>query len=377
MDLENHKKPLTIAIAIWIVTFLVIAFMVYKDPVKRSVLPVYYNAVSNWLTQQDLYGNVLSFHYLPQFVYVYLPFYLLGVPIGDILWRGLSLSVLVSGIFVFIRDNLPGKWAVYFLIVTLLAVTPSIGALRNGQANLVFSGLCVWSTIFLIRSQWWRCSICLGLLVAIKQIGIIIALLAIVAYPALIWRFALILIGLLAMPFLSADPAYALSQYKGALKEMGGLAATKKSFADINGLLRAIGLQLEGLYSVVVRAVAGMLTLVSWLYLRMRLQQPLLAIGFLGLATSYLMVFHPMTEQNSYVILAPAIALTTIYLLQNETIKWIAIILMVICISLGLLPELVRRWYPNLGLWFKPLCAIIYLVLLTRFTLSRATQRVL
>jgi hypothetical protein len=377
MVLKSHKRLFTIAIVVWLVTFLVVALLVYKDPTKRSVVPVYYNAVSNWLMQQDLYGNALSFHYLPQFVYVYMPFYHLGVPIGDILWRGLSLFIFVWGIFVFIKDNFHHRWGEYLLVATLLIVTPSIGALRNGQANLVFSALCVWAMVFLIRHQWWRCSLCLGLLVAVKQTGLILSLLAIAAYPTLIWRFALILLGLLVIPFLSADPAYALSQYKGALREMSGLATTKKSFADINGLLRAMGLHLEGLYSVVVRVVAGMLTLSLWLYARITLQQPLLAITFLGLATAYLMVFHPMTEQNSYVIVAPAISLTAIYLLQKGTDRWAAVVLIVICICLDVLPEVLRRWYPHLGLWFKPLCALIYLGLLTRFTLRKATQRVL
>ncbi len=371
-----QKRRLTyLAVTLWTVTFVVIAFIVFENPHKRSVIPVYFNAVANWIAKDNLYGTEYSFHYLPQFVYVYMPFYLMGTPWGDILWRGLSLFILVWGLFLFIKEYFPSNQDMFLLMASLLVLAPTIGALRNGQANLLFSGLCLWTILFLMRSDWWLCSLCIGLLIALKQIGIIPALLAAAAFPALWWRLAIVILLLLAMPFILTDSGYAVSQYREAIKEMSNLAATQKRFADINGLFRAIGFTLEGTYSLAVRALAGLITLILWLLTKRHIQQPLAGIIFLALCTSYMMLFHPMTEQNSYVILAPAIALTAVYMRDKNISLTISIVIMSLCVGLGILPEIVRRWAPDMGLWFKPLSALIYLAVIVRIIYGKTTQR--
>ena len=74
----------------------------------------------------------------------------------------------------------------------------------------------------------------------------------------------------------------------------------------------------------------------------------------LALAVSFLMLFNPMTEVNSYVIMAPVYAILGMYLigLQDGRPYGGAILLGVF--SIGVLPELVRRVAPQFGLWWDP-----------------------
>ncbi|HIJ59634.1 MAG TPA: DUF2029 domain-containing protein [Nitrospirae bacterium] len=369
---DKKKLYLSIALGIWITTIFAVAIMVYIDPTKRTVTNVYYGAVSNWFLQKEIYGdkNIL-FHYLPQFIYLYTPFYLLDRPLGDILWRVISLSLLVSGVYVFIREFYPKNKEYLFLVITLIIITPTIGALRNGQANLTFSGLCLWIMYFLLKEKWWALSFALTILIILKQTGLIITALIVSSHPHLCWRIILTISFVIIFPFLINNADYVLSQYKSALKEMSSLAiSSERRFADISGLLRPFGISLQGPNSLILRAFAGFITLIGWLYASKRFDEPLRGILLFSLATAYLMLFHPMTEQNSYVIIAPFIALVSVYFWQEGLSKRIVYALMVICISIGSMPEIVRPIAPHMGLWFKPMMVILFYLLTTKLVIS-------
>jgi hypothetical protein len=93
---------------------------------------------------------------------------------------------------------------------------------------------------------------------------------------------------------------------------------TNHIFADINGLLRTIGSPLPGGVSQLVRLTAGLATLWLWVTGAYRTKEPLRAFILLALSTTYLMVFNPMTEVNSYAIVAPALAVFAVYYLELE-----------------------------------------------------------
>lgn len=375
----NNRLYISIALLIWLITISVIAVMVYADPTKRTVTNVYYYAVSNWFAQKELYGdNTILFHYLPHFVYLYTPFYLLDRPLGDILWRVFSLGLLVSAIYLLLKEFKFDKIGQIFLIITCLIITPSIGAIRNGQANLAFIGICLWIMLFILKHRWWAVAIALCLLTALKQTGLIFIMLVLIIYPHLWWKILAIISILLILPFSLSDVGYVLSQYKGALREMSGLAITDRRFADISGLIRPLGLTLEGPYSLVLRASAGIITALLWLYISRRYQEPLRIILLFASATAFLMLFHPMTEQNSYVIVAPSIAFVSIYFWLNDRLNGLSYTLMVMLVLLGSLPEIVRPFAPQMGLWFKPLIIVFFYFITAKLLLScETTQKAL
>jgi hypothetical protein len=84
------------------------------------------------------------------------------------------------------------------------------------------------------------------------------------------------------------------------------------------------------------------------------------AIYILGLSTIYLVLFNPMTEQNSYVIVIPVMALVALLFLlspQRRTLGWA---LALVAGTTGVLPEVVRKLAPNFGIWWLPLAASVF-----------------
>ncbi|MCX8026868.1 MAG: DUF2029 domain-containing protein [Thermodesulfovibrionales bacterium] len=343
-------------------TFLVISVLVINAPLKRTVVPVYINAVDNWLHQKDLYSKEkYQYHYLPQFVFIYYPFYLMGTPFGDVVWRLISLGVFVTGIWLLVKALFYEQRYYYFFIITLLVVTPSIGALRNGQANLLFAGILLLIAYLVFFKRWWAVSFLLVFLTALKQTGLIITGFIVFAHSKVVLRTILFAVICLLMPFLFTNYEYAKSQYISAINEMTQSMNPTRSFADINGLLSLFGIKLQGLYSIITRAFVGLLTLALWLYLNRILSKRHSTMFFLILSSGYLMLFHPMTELNTYVIVAVPIAITALFLYHDLHLKFKAYVLMFICVTLGILPEMVRPIAPDLGMWYKPLAIIVTL----------------
>ena len=65
--------------------------------------------------------------------------------------------------------------------------------------------------------------------------------------------------------------------------------------------------------STFVRVLSGGLTALAWRWGARRLNPALRGLWLYALATAYLMLFNPMNEENSYVILAPALGAWAVY----------------------------------------------------------------
>jgi phosphoglycerol transferase MdoB-like AlkP superfamily enzyme len=140
---------------------------------------------------------------------------------------------------------------------------------------------------------------------------------------------------------------------------------TDHRFADINGLLRTLGLGLSDRASQLLRVLAGGATLgLCWLGAR-RLTEPSKGVFLLALTTAYLMLFNPMNEVNSYVILAPVLAALAAFYLKFEEPKSLGWALMLMAVTMAVLPELLRRVYGNsFALWWHPLMTLVFVALL-------------
>jgi hypothetical protein len=126
---------------LWILPLVAVCVMVALDPVKRSVTPVFHLAAERWGAGGELYADVRGYHYLPQFALLFAPFHALPVPVGDILWRAISVALVLWGIAALVRLVLPDDTGRGFFYACLLALPPCLGAVRNGQTNLAFGGL--------------------------------------------------------------------------------------------------------------------------------------------------------------------------------------------------------------------------------------------
>ena len=355
---EGSRRAFFAGAGLWLLALLVVSVMVVRDPSRRSVTPVFHLAAERWAARSDLYADPRGFHYLPQFALLFAPFHALPVPIGDLLWRIVSVGLVLWGLAAFL-DRLaadePGR---RFLIAAALALAPCLGSMRNGQTNLAFGGLVLLLAANLASSRWIAASACLVALVALKPLGLVFVLLAPWFYRRLLVPVGAGLALLAALPFLFAPQAYAAAEYRAAWAHLASWSGTTESrFADLSALLRMAGVGLSPASSLALRAAAAAATLGLWLRAASRSREPLRALTLALLAGSYLMLFNPMTEKNSYAIVAPAYGVAAAILLDRPASRRAGAFLGLVLVSVGVLPEILWRVSRDFGLWWDPLTA--------------------
>ena len=351
---------------LWIVPLVSFAVTIITRPGKRTVVPLYQEAVQNWWQRLPLYHGPTGMNYLPHFAVLFGPYEWLGRALGEILWRGTAAAGLAAGLWLFCGEKAGPDRGKTFFLLSLLTLPLCLPALQCGQANAEL-GAALLLAAWCLRRQHWNTAVgLLWLATCIKPLGLAAIGLAWAAYPQLWWRLALGLPVFIGLPFLFAPPDYAGRQYLGAWENLRQCAeVTEHRFADLNGLLRTFGTALMGKASFAARALAGgALMLVCWRASR-REREPHRALIWLGCAAGYLMLFNPMSEENSYVILAPALSLMA-WWAYNFSAKPTAWIFAGMVLTMGVLPELLRplcgnrfalAWHPAMTLVFLAIIA--------------------
>jgi hypothetical protein len=364
------------ALAAWTAAVLIISILVYRSPLERTVTPVYHEAVDTWLAGKQLYSEY-AFHYPPQFIFIFMPFHFMPLPLGDILWRIVSAVLLVWGLWRI--TDLARLQQNGFLNATWIALLPSLGAISNGQANVIFGAFTTLAAASLTLSRWWLASLFLIGALAVKgAIGLVMISLAALRYRALIWRLVPGLAIFLAFPFLFFGPAYVLSQYQQYAEHLLALSVNERHFANLNELLLRLGTGLTSRTFPLLGIAAGLATTIAWWVGARRKPEPERAWLLLGLTTTYLMLFNPMNEVNSFVIVAPILALCAVQAMQSREHAKLGYGMAFMGFSIGLFPEIFRGFDKDFGMWWDPLmmlpfgAILIYSIFSEKFT--RRTQ---
>ena len=349
---------------LWVVPIVVFAVVIITRPGRRTVVPLYQEAVQNWWHRLPLYHGPTGMNYLPHFAVLFGPFELVGRALGEILWRAVAAGGLATGLWLFCGEKRGSDPIKTFVLVSAITLPLCLPALQCGQANAELGAALLLAAWCLRRQHWNTAVVLLWLATCIKPLGLAAIGLAWAAYPQLWWRLALGFPIFIGLPFLFAPPEYAWRQYLGAWENLRQCAeVTEHRFADLNGLLRTFGTALTGKASLVARALAGgALMLVCWRASR-RESEPHRSLVWLGCAAGYLMLFNPMSEENSYVILAPVLGLMAWWAF-NSGAKQTAWVFAAMGLSMGLLPELLRPLFGNhFALAWHPAMTIVMLII--------------
>jgi len=308
--LDRWALPLTVLL--WLVPMIVIAAALFRDPLARSLDPLYRDAVDAWFAGEAVYRGSGGFNYLPPAILVYLPFSELPQPFGQVLWRLIAASLLGSGLWMLMGLQERPRRERGMLLLSCISLPLMLGALQTGQANALLAGALLHAAVGLQRRQMWRTAAWLTFGVALKPILIAPIGLAVFMTPALLLPLLVLGSAWMALPFVGMNAETVLLQYRLSLANITDSCAhvTEDRFADINGLLRGFGTFLEQPASTVVRALAGALCAVSVLAVRRRHGiGPASVRYWLVMSTGYLMLCNPMSEANSYVMFAVPMAL--------------------------------------------------------------------
>jgi hypothetical protein len=353
------------AVGLWGLFGLVIATAVAVHPESRTVTPVYREAAEAFAARHELYAEGRRFHYLPAFALAYTPIARIPFPWAEVPWRLGGLALLAVAVAALARVAAEGRAVDLFPLMTLLSIPAALSAARSGQTNLPLAAALALAAVAYASSSDTRAALWLGLGVVLKPVAVVTALLAGAMRLRVAARVAIVLIAVALLPFVFANADYVLSQYRSLLESWSSWSTTHEHrFCDLAGLLRTFHVAPPDPVMLGLRAIAAAATL-GLVLLSLRRRPAEQALLLLGLSASYLMLFNPMTETNSYVILAPAVAAFAARALFVERRRYEAWILIAIAIGLGV-DSYGNPIHPWTNLWLKAALAIALYAMLVR-----------
>lgn len=345
------------ALALWCVPLLFVALRSALGLNHVDSWCVYAAAVARWHARQPLYDTGIDgFQYLPQATLVFAPFAALGHPLGDIAWRAASWALFGQAVWRSARLVAGASWPTSWLIASALCLGPSLSSLSSGQANLATAALMLQATAALAERRDGQALLWMTLGLAVKPLMAVLMLLACVLRPRLAPRVALGVVLVALVPFALAPPDYVLAQCRGWLAKLAASSQPDRLFEDLRGLASRCGWDLSHAALRVVRGIAALGALALVREIGRRRREPEASFLVFAVAASYLMLFNPRTQPNSYVILVPAVALAAAVMrARGRRRAFFALVLITASWCCGML---------SLTLfWLRPLTAIVFAAL--------------
>ncbi|MGB5810024.1 MAG: glycosyltransferase family 87 protein [Polyangiales bacterium] len=352
---EGSRTLAWLAWLAWAVTFGVVVGLGLSGFMHSISYDIYEAAGLRWMAGSALYETttVEGFQYFPQAAMLFAPFAAIGSPWGGFLWRAVSWGLLAMGTDRLSRLMVPAQKDRAFAVASCLAIGPAIGALGNGQANLILAALALLAAADVVEQRWWRASLILVLGVAVKPHFAIVLLLVWALYRPMMWRIPLVAIPVFVSPWVFADHAYVAAQYSDWLAKLRVGARPGPEYEDLRGMLSTMGWVMPHAVAMVVRVVAGGATLGICAVACRRTREPFRIALVVAFAAVYLMLFNPRTQSSTYAIPGALVAvLAATHLLARHRREFLILFAVQVAFTLN------YHYLPSMQLWLKPLASV-------------------
>lgn len=360
MTALSDRRAVTIAWIFWAAVFLGMSGLVLAGS-HRTLVPLYRKAALNWVAGRPLYdGSGRGFLYLPQAAILSVPVAIFPPLVCEVLWRIMTIGTFAVGLRRFSRLAAPRTGADLFPLMTLVSIPLAWDCARNGQSTLVLTGLMLLAVADVAGRQWWRATLWLTLGVALKPLMIVLVLLLMALERPLTWRLAVGLLVMAAMPFFAQRPGYVLDQYAACLHNtrVAAQLGMVDLWAQPFSALKQAGLDVPGLVQSAARVAAALATLWLAFRTRRRCDPARHAVYLFALAATYLMLFNPRSENNSYAMLGPAIGVFLSEALVPQARPVEAVLLAVVAVGVVGSRTIGHLLVPDsVPIWLAPLMA--------------------
>lgn len=364
----------------WLVLFMVTAAIIAYDS-SRSVVHAYRHGSLQWIAGQRLYefDGVGGFTYFPQAAILFAPFAVLPTVIGEVLWRLVNIGAFAAGILTLARITSERGIRSFLPLMTLVSIPLAWDCARNGQATLMMTGFMLLAVTDWARGNWWRSTLWLALSVAVKPLSIVLVLLMAAIDRRMSWRIPVGMLALAVSPFLTQHPSYVLEQYLAWVENTTtavhvGVVAHGWT-TPFTGLRALTGTVVpERIQSIIRLGAAGVTLMLSYISVR-RHDKNQAAFYVFSLATLYILLLSPRTENNTYAMAGPVIGLllASAFLKENRAIHGALLsVLTLLMISSRLIQKMLATDIEKV--WLSPLLAMCLAVyLLIRFFTDSAS----
>ncbi|MGQ0636898.1 MAG: glycosyltransferase family 87 protein [Planctomycetaceae bacterium] len=351
---------------VWLGLSLTLAMLIARGD-AHSVLPHYRDAGERWIDGEPLYnGHGWGFLYLPQAAILQVPLSLVPRLPAEIIWRCVSIAVYALGLRSLCRVAEAVHGVRLFPLATCMAVPLCLSSARNGQATVLLTGVLLLAVEAIALKRWGRATRACCLALAVKPLALPFLLVAGACNGSLRRRLLPALIVLFAVPFLMQDPAYVLEQYRGFLDNLRptrGLIGGGP-WAHLFGMLQLAGLVVPGEWQTVVRVAAAGAALAVGALMHRRLCPARRQLYLFALIAVYVMLFGPRTENNTYSLLAPAVAVlgSEAWLVRRS--PSLGVMYLLTAISMAGSYELGKIVAPTIrAVWLAPLATVCFSVI--------------
>jgi hypothetical protein len=364
---------------LWVIALAVVTVMVLYGP-WRTVVPEYRDAALAWMRGAGLYDtDGHGFLYLPASAVLFLPLGLLPATASELVWRYVVAGCYVAGMWrlgrVVARDRAQAAFA-FAPIVSLPIAWPFR---RLDQATLAMAGMMMLAAADMAERRWSRAALWLSLGMAIKPLTIVQTLLAGALYRPLRWRAALGVLAVLAFPFACQHPAYVAGEYQAfaAMLRSAAELGEEPTWAQIFTVPELLlGVDVASGMRTIVRLAAALGTLCLAWRARRTLTPEMGAFLLFLLAACYLMLFNPRTENNTYALLAPALAICLDRWGGTQRRTWLAAFTVVVAVAILGSYELGKLLQPRvLGVWLAPLATAAFFLVVALLLVTRRFDR--
>jgi hypothetical protein len=304
-----------VALGAWVVLLAVVCIRPLVKPVSGTIYPTFAHAGEEFAAGRRLYDapfpHTDNFRYSPLVAAGFVPFSLLPLGVGGLVWRVLGATIYLTGLAAWARRACPG---LPLPGVFLLALPLSLGSLFNGQANALVLGLILWGGVRAAERRWSSAAVLLAGAALFKgyplALGLLLALLAPRRFGLPL--FAAIAAGL-ALPFALQSPDYVADQYRYWLANLSRDDRTAmplwQGYQDFHLLLRVVGVSVPMESYRFVQAVVGAAAaaVVGW-QLWKGIDRREVVLNALALGLCWMTLFGPSTESSTFILMAPLMA---------------------------------------------------------------------
>jgi hypothetical protein len=376
--LLNDRSAVRRAWIGWLVLFLATAAIIASGS-SRTVVPAYREGAVSWMAGETIFKHpgVGGFVYLPQAAVLFLPLALLPAAAGEVVWRLFNIGVYALGILQFARLARGPSGRELFPLMTLVTLPLAWDCARNGQATLIITGLMLLAVADIAASRWWRATLWLALAVAFKPLAIVLVLLVMTVDRPMTGR---VLVGMLAIalvPFLTQRPEYVAEQYAAfwsSLTKAAHVGAVEKGWTSPFNALQLAGIVVPEKVQTLLRLAGAFGTLALCFLARRRHDPARSGVLVFSLAALYLMLFSPRTENNTYAMLAPAVAAALAGAFLREQRYGEGVLLSCAAAALAGSRQIERLLTPHAATsWVSPLMAVLFCGYLVLKVLGKGT----
>jgi hypothetical protein len=352
---------------LWLALFVVISLGICVGEI-HSVVIHYAEAALHWVDRQPLYnGWGVGFLYLPQAAILHIPFAQLPRVPAEILWRGLTIGIFALGLRRLCRLSEIDHHTRLFPMATCISIPLAFAAARNGQATLLIAGLILLAIDELVSRRWNRSAALLCLAFAFKPLALPTALVIAAVHRPLLWRIGLGLLIVAIVPYLTQEWNYVTGQYRECVvaTKIAAELGIATPWAQFMGLFDVAGWSVPTAYQILFCMLAGGAVLFACRQLRRRLLVQRYALYLFALTTTYLLLFSPRTENNTYAFLAPALGVCCGEAFLVKRNRWLGALFVLIAFGILGSYELGRLIAPQTPpVWLAPLMTVCFAIII-------------